>query len=195
MDLEKFRSGAWFESVFTEVFHVLTPNMDELEVEGTPEEMTHKAARSAFLLSTGAGIPTGPIGLATIVPELIGLMKIQVNLIFRIAKFYHQEAKVSATLVLFVLGNALGVVLKHALAEKIGAQVAMRSLGTQGTRKLTQKIGEKIGTELMQKAAGRWIPVVLAPVFGYFSLSMTKRIGREAETLLSRVIEPAPSGP
>ncbi len=189
IDVEKLKSGSWFEGLFLEVFHALTPNSQEIQVEGTPEEMIRKASRSAFLLSTGAGMPMGPIGLATIVPELIGLMKIQINLIYRIAKYYNQDAKMSATLILFILGNALGVVLKHAVAEKIGAQLAARSLSAEGTKKLSRKIGEKIGTEILQKAAGRWVPFVLAPVFGYFSLSMTRKVGREAEKALSQIIE------
>jgi hypothetical protein len=195
IEVEKMKTGSWFEGLFLEVFHALTPNTEEIQVEGSPEEMTRKASRSAFLLSTGAGMPMGPIGLATIVPELIGLIKIQINLIYRIAKYYNQEAKVSATLVLFILGNALGVVLKHAITEKIGVQIAARSLSAEGTKKLTKKIGEKIGVEIFQRAAGRWIPFVLAPVFGYFSLSMTRRVGREAEKLLSQVIEISASEP
>ncbi len=199
IDLEKFKNGSWFEGLFLEVYHALAPNAQEIQVEGIPEEMTRKASRSAFLLSTGAGMPIGPIGMATIIPELIGLIKIQVNLIHRIAKYYNQDARVSATVVLFILGNALGVVLKHAVAEKIGAQIAARAVGAEGVKRLTQKIGERIGAELLQRAAGRWMPFILAPLFGYFSLSMTRRVGREAERMLSQVIEiplsePQPAG-
>lgn len=192
-DVDRIKDGSWFEGLFAEVWHTLAPKPQEIEIEGTPEEMTRKAARSAFLLSTGAGIPTGPIGLATIIPELIGLTKIQINLIYKIAKFYNQDAKVSATLILFILGNALGVVLKHALAEKMGTRIIGRSLSIGGTKMLAQKIGERISTKILRRAAGRWIPFVLAPVFGYFSYSMTKKVGREAENLWATVIEIEPS--
>ncbi len=189
IDLERFKDGSWFENLFAEVWHTLAPQTQELEIEGTPEEMTRKAARYAFMLSTGAGIPTGPLGLATIIPELVALTKIQINLIYKIAKYHNQEAQVNATLILFIMGNALGVVLKHALAEKMGSRIITRSLSAEGTRKLAQKIGEKISTQFFRKAAGRWIPLVLAPVFGYFSYAMTKKVGREAENLLANVIE------
>ena len=189
MDKEEFKSGSWFERVLENILDTLGPNPDDIEVDGTPQKMIRKASRAAFLISTGAGIPTGPIGLATIIPEGVALIKLQINLIFKVATFYEQEAKVNKTTILTVLGVAMGVVLKHALINKVGTRIIVKSLSAEGTKRITRGIGEKFATGLLKRGVGRWIPLMLAPVFGYFSLSMTRKVGREAESLFSHELE------
>jgi len=189
MDKEEFKTGSWFERVLEDVLNTLGPNPDEIKVDGTSQKMIRKASRAAFLVSTGAGIPTGPIGLATIVPEVVSLIKLQVDLIFKVAKFHRQEAKVNKTIVLAILGVAMGVVLKHALVNKVGTRLIVKSLSAEGAKRITREIGEKFATGLLKRGIGRWIPLMLAPVFGYLSLSMTRKVGREAESLFSHELE------
>jgi len=189
VDEEELKRGSWFEGVLENILNALGPGHDEIQVEGTPQKMIRKASRAAFLISTGAGIPTGPIGLATIIPEVLSLTKLQINLIFKIAKFYEQEAKVNKTIILAILGGALGLVLKHALINKVGTRIIVRSLSAEGTKRITREIGEKFATGLLKRGLGRWLPILLAPVFGYFSLSMTRRVGRETESLFSHELE------
>lgn len=189
MDKEEFKTGSWFERILENVLNTLGPNPDEIKVDGTSQKMIRKASRAAFLISTGAGIPTGPIGLATIVPEVVALIKLQIDLIFKVAKFHQQEAKVNKTIILTVLGVAMGVVLKHALINKVGTRIIVKSLSAEGAKRITREIGEKFATGLLKRGVGRWIPLMLAPVFGYLSLSMTRKVGREAESLFSHELE------
>lgn len=189
MDKEEFKTGSWFERILENVLNTLGPNPDEIKVDGTSQKMIRKASRAAFLISTGAGIPTGPMGLATIVPEVVALIKLQIDLIFKVAKFHQQEAKVNKTIILTVLGVAMGVVLKHALINKVGTRLIVKSLSAEGAKRITREIGEKFATGLLKRGLGRWIPLMLAPVFGYLSLSMTRKVGREAESLFSHELE------
>ncbi len=189
MDREEFKTGSWFERILENVLNTLGPNPDEIKVDGTSQKMIRKASRAAFLISTGAGIPTGPMGLATIVPEVVALIKLQMDLIFKVAKFHQQEAKVNKTIILTVLGVAMGVVLKHALINKVGTRLIVKSLSAEGAKRITREIGEKFATGLLKRGLGRWIPLMLAPVFGYLSLSMTRKVGREAESLFSHELE------
>ena len=189
MDKEEFKTGSWFERILENVLDTLGPNPDEITVDGSPQKMIRKASRAAFLISTGAGIPTGPVGLATIIPEVVAITKLQINLIFKVAKFHQQEAKVNKTIILTVLGVAMGVVLKHALINKVGTRLIVKSLSAEGAKRITREIGEKFAAGLLKRGLGRWIPLMLAPVFGYLSLSMTRKIGREAESLFSHELE------
>ncbi|MEI9479824.1 MAG: hypothetical protein WCO26_25080 [Deltaproteobacteria bacterium] len=189
MDKEEFKTGSWFERVLENILDTLGPNPDDIKVDGTSQKMIRKASRAAFLISTGAGIPTGPMGLATIVPEVVALIKLQIDLIFKVAKFHQQEAKVNKTIILTVLGVAMGVVLKHALVNKVGTRLIVKALSAEGAKRITREIGEKFATGLLKRGLGRWIPLMLAPVFGYLSLSMTRKVGREAESLFSHELE------
>jgi uncharacterized protein (DUF697 family) len=189
MDKEEFKTGSWYERILENILNTLGPDPGEITVDGSPQKMIRKASRAAFLISTGAGIPSGPVGLATIVPEIVAITRLQINLILRVAKFYQQEAKVNKTIILTVLGVAMGVVLKHALINKVGARIIVKSLSAEGAKRITREIGEKFAVGLLKRGIGRWVPLMLAPIFGYLSLSMTRKVGREAESLFSHELE------
>jgi uncharacterized protein (DUF697 family) len=189
MDKEEFKTGSWYERILENILNTLGPDPGEITVDGSPQKMIRKASRAAFLISTGAGIPSGPVGLVTIVPEIVAITRLQINLILRVAKFYQQEAKVNKTIILTVLGVAMGVVLKHALINKVGARIIVKSLSAEGAKRITREIGEKFAVGLLKRGIGRWVPLMLAPIFGYLSLSMTRKVGREAESLFSHELE------
>ena len=189
MDKEEFKTGSWFERILENILNTLGPDPGEITVDGSPQKMIRKASRAAFLISTGAGIPSGPVGLATIIPEIVAITRLQINLILKVAKFHQQEAKVNKTIILTVLGVAMGVVLKHALINKVGARIIVKSLSAEGAKRITREIGEKFAVGLLKRGIGRWVPLMLAPIFGYLSLSMTRKVGREAESLFSHELE------
>jgi hypothetical protein len=159
----------------------------EVEVTGeTPEEMTSSASWKTFGISTAAALPPGPFGLATILPELMAVTKIQMNLIYAIAAYHKKEGKLNSTLVLLIFANEAGVEVGKAVAKQMGAKLIIKTLGSRSIRAIAQKIGIKITARITQKAVGRWIPFVLAPIFGAFSKAMTTRIGEEANRLFSQ---------
>jgi len=161
-----------------------------VETDGkTPEQMTKEASWEAFGISSVAALPPGPIGWATILPELAAVLKIQTNLIYRIATFYGKQGKVNHTLILLIFANEAGLAIGQTLAKRMGTKLVIRSLGSKALRPIAQKVAARIGARITQRAVGRWVPFVLAPVFGAFSKSMTTKIGREADKLLRQDIE------
>lgn len=155
----------------------------------SPEDLTSTASWKAFGISTAAALPPGPIGWATIVPELIAVTKIQMNLIYSIAAHHGKQGKLNSTLVVLIFANEAGLAVGRQLVKKAGTKVIVRALGSKAVRPIAQKVAARIGARITQKAVGRWIPFVLAPVFGAFSKSMTTNIGREADKLLGQDIE------
>ena len=151
MDKEEFKTGSWFERMLENILNTLGPDPADITVEGSPQKMIRKASRAAFLISTGAGIPSGPVGLATIIPEIAAVTKLQINLIFKVAKFYQQEAKVNKTIILALLGAATGVVLKHALINKVGTRIIVKALSAEGAKRVTREIGEKFAVGLLKE--------------------------------------------
>lgn len=163
---------------------------DHVETDGkTPEEMTREASWKAFTISTAAAIPPGPFGWATILPELLAVTKVQMNLVYRIAAYYGKSTKMNRTLVMLVFSHALGISVGQEVVRRVGSKVMVRSLGPKLLRPMAQRVGVKIGMRLTQKAVARWIPFVLAPIFGAFSKSMTTDIGNEAQRLFAQEIE------
>jgi hypothetical protein len=175
----------WLERVISS----LSLYKEEGEPRGSAEEIIDEAAQRAFKISTGLGLVPGPLGMATIVPEVAALTRLHINLIHRLAKHHGKQEKVNAELVLLVLGNAMGVAAGEVLLRRAGTTLVVKSVNTKIIRRLAGKIGTRIVDAAAGRAVARWIPLVTAPIFGYFSRSLTRKIGREANRLLLREIE------
>ena len=158
---------------------------DGAEPTGEPDEMIDEAAQKAFKVSTALGLIPGPVGFMGILPEAVALTKLQINLICRIARHYNREERVDKEIVLLVLANVIGVAGGEALVRKAGTTLVIRSANTRVVRALARRIGTRAIENAAKKAIGRWIPLAVAPLFGYFSRSLTRKIGREAKRLLS----------
>ena len=166
------------------------PSEVEAGTEGeTPEAMIASASRQAFGISTAAALPPGPLGLMTIIPELLAVTKIQMNLIYRIAAYYGKQGQVNATLILLIFANEAGLAIGRHIVTRVGAKILVRTLGEESARSLARSVAARIGTRLTRKALGRWVPMLIAPVFGLFSKRITARIGAEAVKLFSLDIE------
>lgn len=124
---EEIESGSWF----VDIIMSFAPNVNDLQVNGTPEEMTSKTSWEAFSISTLAGAVPGVIGYATILPELAALTKLQMNLVYKIAKYYEQEGKVNKTIVMHIFGTAMGVALGRELLRKTGTRIIVKALSSQ----------------------------------------------------------------
>jgi hypothetical protein len=96
-------------------------------------------------------------------------------------------------MILLILSNAMGVTAGGALIRKMGTKLVVKSVNTRIIKGIAGKIGTRIIDTAAQKAVGRWIPMITAPLFGYFSRSLTRKIGREAERVFSQEIEIEPA--
>ncbi len=155
---------------------------------GTPEEMIDEAGRRAFKIGTALGLIPGPLGIAVILPEIAVLTRLQLGLIHHIAAHYGKQEQLGKELVLLILGNALGVAVGEGLVRKAGSALLLRSMNSGVARGVARKIGARMIETAAEKATGRWLPMVTAPLFGWFSRSLTRKIGREAQRLLSQEI-------
>lgn len=177
---------SWFEKL---VMHFVPSEAEAGPAGETPDDMIASAARQAFGISTAAALPPGPLGLMTIFPELIAVTKIQMNLICRIAAYYGKQGQVNATLILLIFANEAGLAIGRHIVTRVGTRILIRTLGEESARSAARSVAARIGTRLAKKALGRWVPVLIAPLFGLFSKRLTARIGKEAVKLFSLDIE------
>jgi uncharacterized protein (DUF697 family) len=181
--------GFGFERWFVETMMGLAPDPEKIQVDGAPRDMTDFASNKAFSVSFASGMMPGPFGMATILPELAAVTKIQMDLLYKIAKYHGKLDKVNRTLVLYVFGCALGVTAGRLLVQKVGSRLIVKALSTQAAQKIAAAVGARIGSSFVQKSAGRWICLATAPVFAWLSKRMTEKIGEHAEDLFRQEIE------
>ncbi|MDP2366276.1 MAG: hypothetical protein Q8M94_21190, partial [Ignavibacteria bacterium] len=102
----------------------------DADIEGsTPEEMIKSAAWRAFTISTVSAIPPGALGWLTVLPELIAITKLQMNLVFKIAKYYRQEEKLNTTMVALIFANDVGIEMGKNLVRKYVTEETVLKIG------------------------------------------------------------------
>jgi hypothetical protein len=176
--------GNWF----VDLLMSLAPDPNKIEVTGTPGEMSCTAAKKAAAISAGANLPPGPFSLLTVIPELVAVSKVQIDLIYRIAKYYKKQRFVNKTIVLLIMANAFGLTLGRAFVRTAGKRVIIKVLGSRVLMQFAKRVGIQISTRVIAKLPVRIIPGLAAVVFACLSYSMTKKIGEKADELLSQDI-------
>jgi hypothetical protein len=169
--------GSWF----ADMLELLSPDPEKARVTGTPAEMTVSAAREAFLVSSAASLPPGPAGMLTLVPEFVAVTRIQVNLVYRIAKYYGREGSVDRVTLLLVFGQAFGIGAGRIALREAEKRLVVRLLQERAGRTLLERLGARVGRRMALAGLGRWIPLVSAPVFGLIARSLTRKIGAHAQ--------------
>jgi hypothetical protein len=183
--LEDVKSGHWFFDLLMKV----APKPEEVIVTGTPEEMIKEAAKKSFWVSTTLSSVPGPFGLATILPEIGAVTKVQINLVYKIAKYYKNLGTINQSIVLLIFANALGLAIGNQLVRRVGVRLVIKALSAPVIERIAQRIGLQIAAKITQRIAGRWIVFIAAPIFGLFSKRMTQKIGVEATALLAEGIK------
>ncbi len=183
------KEGFGFETWFVETMMGLAPDPEKIQVDGTPGDMTDLAAHKAFSVSFASGMMPGPFGMATILPELAAVTKIQIDLLYKIAKYHGRLDRVNRTLVLYVFGCALGVTAGRLLVQRAGSRMIVKALSTQAAQKIAGALGARIGSSVVQRGAGRWVCLATAPVFAWLSRRMTEKVGWYADDLFRQDIE------
>ncbi len=187
MNLPEIPLGQWF----TDILMSISPDPERIRVDGMPVDMTDHASNRAFSLSFASGMLPGPVGMATILPELAAVTRIQMELIYKIAKYHGKLGKADQTMILYIFACALGVAAGRLMVEKAGSRLVIKVLSTEAARRLAASIGGRIGVRFVQRSAGRWICLATAPLFAYFSKRMTEKIGWLADDLFRHDIEQA----
>lgn len=183
--LEDVKSGHWFFDLLMK----FAPKPEEVVVTGTPAEMIREAAQKAFWVSTTLSAVPGPFGLATILPEIGAVTKVQINLVYKIAKYYKNLETLNQSIVLLIFANALGLAVGNQLVRRVGVRLVIKALSAPVVERIAQRIGLRIAAKITQRIAGRWMVFIAAPIFGLFSKKMTQKIGVEATALLAEAIK------
>jgi len=186
MDNAKFDGkGSWLLDLLLK----FKPDPGPIDIDEVPETLISNAAWQAFAISTISSIPPGPVGMLTILPEVIAVTRLQVQLIFKIARYYEKETLVNRTIVALILGNAAGIATGRLLLKMPEGKIIIRRVAELGLQNFVARLGAKIMGRVIARIPGRWIPFLLSPVFGMMSKTATEKIGWEAVAIFSHDLE------
>ena len=191
------------ESVLTDavldlVLHV--PESNEVTLT-QPAERAHAisraAARNASLISGSLSLPPGLLGWLTVVPELIGIWKLQAQMVSDIAAVYGKRKTLGREQMVYCLFKHVSAQLFRDVVVRVGERIVIQQTSLKFLQSLAKTIGVQVSKTVISKGAARFVPILGAVTVGAYAYFDTVQVAKTAVDLFERdiVIDVDISGP
>ena len=182
-------NGALTQAVLAVVLQV--PDSTERMGEH-PAERAHaiarSAARAASVLSGSLSLPPGIFAWLTIVPELVGVWKLQAQMVSDIAAVYGQQKTLGREQMLYCLFKHVSAQLLRDVAVRVGERVVIQQTSVTTLQKIAQQIGVQVSKRVLSKSAARFVPLLGAVSVGAYAYFDTLQVATKAPELFDRTI-------
>jgi hypothetical protein len=173
------------------------PHTDETkghDPEARAREIARRAAMKAATFSGSLALPPGPLGYVTIIPDLVGIWRIQAQMVADVAGAFGQEGYLSREQMLYCLFRHAAAQAMRDLVVRVGERVLIRRPSFRVIEHVLQKVGLRVSQRLAGKAIARWLPIVGALGVGAYAYYDTGQVAETAIDLFRReiAVEDAP---
>jgi hypothetical protein len=157
-------------------------------LEAARQKANATAAKAA--LAAGAlALPPGFIGWLTILPEMMGVWKMQRQLVADIAALYGKQDTLTPEQVVYCLFQHTAALGVRDLVVRVGQRSLVRRASPLLIRTLSRRIGGKLAQRALGRGAARWVPIVGAVGVGAYAYHDTAQVAATAMDLFGGVIE------
>jgi hypothetical protein len=155
--------------------------------------LARQAARRASLLAGSLALPPGVLGWLTVLPELIGVWRLQAQLVSDIAGVYGKTATLNREQMLYCLFRHVSAQVFRDVVVRAGERVLVRSASLGALQALAQRLGIKLAHGTLGRGASRLVPLAGAVGVGAYAYYDTLQVAKTASELFARdiVIEAA----
>ncbi|MEO7411729.1 MAG: hypothetical protein ABIZ81_00100 [Opitutaceae bacterium] len=147
------------------------------------------AAVRAAAISGAFALPPGPLGLATILPDLISIWRLQQSMVADIAAAFGKSAFLRKETMIYCLFKQGGAALLRDLVARAGERFLIRHTASRTIEQTLEKIGVRVTQRVMGKSLSRLIPIAGAVMVGTYAYRDTARVAATAIELFSRDLQ------
>lgn len=147
------------------------------------------AAAKAALAAGAMALPPGPLGWLTILPEMVGVWKIQKQLVADIAALYGQQPTLTPEQVVYCLFQHTAAHGVRDLVVRVGQRTLVRRASPLLIRAITRRIGATLAQRALGRGVARWVPIAGAVGVGAYAYVDTAQVAATAIDLFEGVIE------
>ena len=155
-------------------------------------EIVRAAKTKAALASGSLALPPGPLGWATVLPEIYAVWKIQAQMVSDLAALHGRKSQLSREQMLYCLFRHTGAQLFRDLVMRVGERYLVRRLPVRSLYAVVNKIGIRLTQRSIGRAVSRFVPVLGAAGVAGYSWYDTRQVARTAIELFTRDIEVEP---
>jgi len=157
-------------------------------VASTAAEVMHSAARRAALVSGSLALPPGPLGMATVMPDLYLIWKIQRQMVADLFALHGRSAELTRTHMLYCLFRHAASHVVRDVAVRAGQRFVIREMTAGALRSALGTLGMVVTRRAAGNAASRWIPALGAAAVASYAYWDTLQVAKTAR----RLLEPPP---
>ncbi len=160
------------------------------------QRLARQAGRRAAMISGGLALPPGPLGLLTLLPDLIAIWRIQAQLVADIAGARGRSGSLTREQMLYCLFRHAASQVLRDVVVRTGQRAIVHRLTVGAIQSIASRLGVQVSRQLIAKSAGRWVPGLGAAAVAAYAWWDTERVARTADELFLRelVIDPGPDG-
>lgn len=155
------------------------------------KKLIQRAAAKAASVSGIAAIPPGPLGLLTIIPDLIAVWKIQAQLVADVAAIYGRTDELGREAMLYFLFKHSVAQVTRDLVSRVGERVVFKKATAAAVQRVLRAVGVKVTARVAQKGISRWVPVLGALAVGGYAYYDTTQVGLTVVSTYSPPPKPA----
>ena len=159
------------------------------------ETIIREAAWKAAGTSGMLALPPGPLGLATILPDLMAIWRIQQQMVADIARTFGKEAVLTREVMAYCLFKHGAALLVRDLVVRAGERYLIRPVALRALAGMLQKVGVATTQKALGRIASRWVPVLGALAVAAYARWDTQQVGRTALEMFSSNLELPPGDP
>jgi len=150
------------------------------------QAIAQAAARNASVLSGSLALPPGLLGWLTVVPELVGVWRVQAQMVADIAAVYGQRHALGREQMLYCLFKHVAAQLLRDVVVRVGERVVVRQTSLKVLQGLAQQIGVQVSKAMLGKSAARFVPLLGAVGVGAYAYFDTLQVAKNAVELFER---------
>ena len=147
------------------------------------------AAAKAAAISGALALPPGPFGLATILPDLIAIWRLQQSMVADIAGAFGKSAFLRKETMIYCLFKHGGAALMRDLVARAGERFLIRRTAMKTVEQTLEKIGVRVTQRIMGKSISRLIPIAGAVIVGAYAYRDTAQVAANAIELFSKDLQ------
>lgn len=166
------------------------PDSDEAassEPAARARAVAKAASMRAAAISGALALPPGPLSLATVLPDLLAIWRLQQGMVADIAAIYGKSAELRREAMIYCLFRHGGAALVRDLVSRAGERFIVQP----ATLVLVQQVLQRIGVHVSQKVLGRtltrWVPLIGAVGVGAYAWYDTDRVAATAIELFENM--------
>lgn len=144
------------------------------------------ASMKASALSGTLALPPGPAGVVTILPDLIGVWKIQAQMVADLAGAFGKTGYLTQEQMLYCLFRHAAAQAVRDLVVRVGERTLVKRVTLRAMQSAVRKVGVKMTQRVIAKSVVRWLPVVGAIGVGAYAYYDTAQVAATALDLFEK---------